>query len=360
MILLAAVAAATLALTAPAPSPTAPAATKSPSRIVADALSKLQAHLEVANRAMGADQAEALGSRLADDMVEFDMVASDNPPLLPGYTLATYQERLRSGAMLDASIVDQVLSGKYEPIGGVSGIAERLIKSTTDGTWQPFALYVPRSLKPDPTLVILLHGQPQTETNLLAPPYFQTLADSTNTIIAAPWGRGNYDFWGVASDDVYQTEDAVAKAYGIDAHRVYLAGYSMGGFSVFKIGPTHGNVWHAVLCIAGVILNSELPSVQKAWGYTPIYVVNGKLDESIPPQYGEMTADWLASVGIPTGFYQEPKGTHMVPTLMPSLRQAWQDMIAGVVRNTPNVQRGDPLTIPSSLGSSNLDKMPPR
>lgn len=355
MLLLAAVAAATLALTTAAPSAPVPPAAKSPSQIVADALIKLQAHLDVANRAMGEDQAEALGSRLADDMEAFD-----DPTMPQGYTQATYQDRLRNGAMLDASIVDQVLSGKYEPIGGVSGLAERLIKSTTDGTWQPFALYVPRSLKPDPTLVVLLHGQPQTETNLLAPPYFQTLADSTNSIVAAPWGRGNYDFYGVASDDVYQTADAVAKAYGIDPHRVYLAGYSMGGFSVFKIGPTHGAVWHAVLCISGSILNSETSSVFKVWRNTPIYVVNGKLDESIPPQYGEMTADWLAGVGIPTGFYQEPKGTHFVPTLMPSLKQAWQDMIAGVVRNTPNVQKGDPLSIPSSLGTSDLDKMPPR
>lgn len=355
MLLLAAVAAATLALTTAAPSAPVPPAAKSPSQIVADALIKLQAHLDVANRAMGEDQAEALGSRLADDMEAFD-----DPTMPQGYTQATYQDRLRNGAMLDASIVDQVLSGKYEPIGGVSGLAERLIKSTTDGTWQPLALYVPRSLKPDPTLVVLLHGQPQTETNLLAPPYFQTLADSTNSIVAAPWGRGNYDFYGVASDDVYQTADAVAKAYGIDPHRVYLAGYSMGGFSVFKIGPTHGAVWHAVLCISGSILNSETSSVFKVWRNTPIYVVNGKLDESIPPQYGEMTADWLAGVGIPTGFYQEPKGTHFVPTLMPSLKQAWQDMIAGVVRNTPNVQKGDPLSIPSSLGTSDLDKMPPR
>jgi len=354
MILVAAVAAVNMALSSPAPSPTTMAGPKSPSQIAADALIKLQAHLDIANRAMGEDQAEALGSRLADDMETFD-----DPTILPGYTPASYQERLRNTALLDASIVDQVLAGKYEPLGGVSGLAERLIKSTTDGTWQPLALYVPRELKPDPTLVILLHGQPQTETNLLGPPYFRTLADSTNSIIAAPWGRGNYDFYGIASDDVYQTADEVAKAYNIDPHRVYLAGYSMGGFSVFKIGPTHGAVWHAVLCIAGSVLNSETASVMKAWKNTPIYVVNGKLDQSIPPMYGEMTAVWLAGNGVPTGFYQEPKGTHMIPTLMPSLTQAWHDMIAGIVRNTPDVsQNGEGL--PNSLGTPDLDRTPPR
>src|SRR5690242_18802045 len=65
MVLLAAFAAATLVVAAPEPSSTAPAP-KAPSQIVADALIRLQAHLDVAGHAMGEDQAEALGSRLAD------------------------------------------------------------------------------------------------------------------------------------------------------------------------------------------------------------------------------------------------------------------------------------------------------
>lgn len=352
---LAAALAIALAAPAPAPGPSAAASSQTPSRIAAGALIRLQAHLDVANRAMGEDQAEALGSRLADDLDAFN-----DPTIIPGYTQAAYEERLRSVALLDASIVDQVLSGTFEPLGGVRGLAERLIKSTTDGTRQPVAIYVPAQLKPDPTLVVLLHGQPQTETNLLGAPYFQTLADATNSIIAAPWGRGNYDFYGVASDDVYQTADDVAAAYGIDRKRIYLAGYSMGGFSVFKIGPTHGEEWHAVLCIAGSVLNSEAPSVLRAWKNTPIYVVNGKQDQSIPPMYGEMTAVWLAGSGIPTSFYQEPDGTHFIPTLMPSLTKAWKDMIAGVVRNTPAVSQDGEDQLPGALGSPDLDKRPPR
>ena len=351
---LAALLALTVSSATPAAAASAPAASREPSQIAADALIRLQSHLGVADKAMGEDQAEALGSRLADDLDAFN-----DPTIIQGYTKAAYEERLRSVATLDASIVDQVLSGTPLPLAGVRGLAERLLKSTVDGTWQPVAIYVPSQLKPDPTLVVLLHGQPQTETNLLGAPYFQTLADSTNSIVAAPWGRGHYDFFGVASDDVYQTADDVAAAYGIDRHRIYLAGYSMGGFSVFKIGPTHGDEWHAVLCIAGSVLNSEAASVLKAWKNTPIYVVNGKLDQSIPPMYGEMTAIWLAGSGIPTGFYQEPKGTHFIPTLMPSLTQAWRDMIAGVVRNTPAVSQDGQDSLPGSLVTPGLDKMPP-
>ena len=334
---------------------TAGAAPKTATQIVADALIRLQAHIDVANRAMGEDQAEALGSRLADDLEAFD-----DPTPLAGYTKESYAERLRNAAQMDASIVDQVVAGTYEPLSGVTGLGERLVKSDADGTWQPVGIYVPRALKPNPSLVVLLHGNPQAESQLLAPPDFQMLADSTNTIIAAPWGRGNYDFYGVATDDVYQTAAEVAKAYAIEPHRVFLAGYSMGGFSVFKIGPAHGEVWHAVLCISGSILNSETSAVVRAWKYTPIYVVNGKLDDQIPPKYGEQTADWLAGQGVPTGFYQEPSGTHMIPTLMPALTRAWQDMIAGVVRNSPAVAQDANEGLPGSLNDPDLSiKKPP-
>ena len=315
-----------------------------PSKVAADALVSLQAHMDVANRAMGEDGALALGQRLADDLENLD---GPVPP--PGFSQADFDERLARVAELDASIVKQVLSGKREPLGGARGLVERLMSSRTDGTLQPVALYVPTPLGPHPSLVVLLHGRPQTETEILGEPYFRRLADASDSIIVAPWGRNNYDFFGAAADDVYQAADEVAAAYGVDAKRVFLAGYSMGGFSVFRVGPKNGSRWAAVMSISGAIVNSETASVSKAFRNTPIYVVNGKLDQSIPPQYGLFTAQYLASVGIPTGFYQEPKGTHMIPTLMPALSAAWGDMLKGVVRNPPSAIASESLSLPQML-----------
>ena len=318
--------------------------TDAPSKIVANALIALQTHIDIANRAMGEDGALSLGRRLADDLENFD--AATQPPA--GYTQGDWNDRLSNVGGLDASIVAQVLANRREPLATARGLAERLVVSRVDGTWQPIALYVPQQLGEHPSLVVLLHGRPQTESEILGGPYFRSLADATDTIIATPWGRGNYDFFGPATDDVYQTADEVADAFKIETKRVFLAGYSMGGFSVFKVGPAHASRWAAVLCISGAIVNSETASVVKAFRNTPMYVVNGKLDDSIPPQYGQFTAQYLASEGIPTGFYQEPKGTHMIPTLMPSLRAAWNDMIAGRVRNTP-VAATQGVTLPSML-----------
>lgn len=317
-----------------------------PSKIVADALINLQAHLAVANKAMGEDGALSLGQRLADDFENFD-----DPTMPAGFTQAAWTERLTNVTTLDTSIVTQVLSGKLEPLNTARGLAERIIVSRVDKTLQPIALYVPTTLRPNPSLVVLLHGRPQTETEILGAPYFRSLADEANSIVVAPWGRGNYNFFGAATDDVYQTADEVAAAFNVDQHRVFLAGYSMGGFSVFKVGPEHGSRWAAVLCISGSIVNSETASVVKSWRNTKIYVVNGRLDTEIPPQYGLFTSQYLASMGIPTGFYQEPKGTHFIPTLMPALTDAWNDMLKGVVRNMPSMTQSS-FSLPQMYSGS--------
>ena len=138
-------------------------------------------------------------------------------------------------------------------------------------------------------------------------------------------------------------------AFSIDPQRVYLVGYSMGGFTVFKIGPEHAERWTAVMCIAGSVLNSEATSVRQGFAHTRMYVVNGARDEAIPPKYGEMTADWLAGVGIPTGFYQQRDGTHFVSTLMPVISRAWREMLGGFIGQDVRPNATDQANFPSII-----------
>jgi pimeloyl-ACP methyl ester carboxylesterase len=277
-------------------------------------------------RRMGLDEAADLEQRIDNDIG--DLLSGALPDTA---SAADWTTRLDGTAALDSSLVAQVVAGRSQPLAGSRGLVERLVLTRTDHTLQPFALYVPSSAGPHPSLVILLHGNPQTETQLMSWPYFRELADSTGTIVAAPFGRGIYDFAPPADDEVYQVTDEVASAFGVDPHRIYLAGYSMGGFSVFKIGPEHPAVWAAVMCIAGSVLNSEAQAVRDGWSRTRMYIVNGSKDVNIPAIYGTQTAQWLAGVGIPTGFYQQPNGTHYLSTLVPVLTRAWREMLGGYI-----------------------------
>lgn len=290
------------------------------------ARAQLVAHYDDIVRRMGLQQAANLEERLDDDLGGY--LSGDTPSNL---SQADWIERLNGLAALDSSIVMQVIAGKPEPVTGSHGLVERLILARSDKTLEPFALYVPSSLPPNPSLAILLHGQPQTESEILVGPYFRTLADSTGTIVAAPYGRGIYDYAPPADDEIYQITQTVASAFAVDPHRVYLVGYSMGGFSVFKVGPEHPTQWAAVMCIAGSVLNSESGAVRLGFAHTRMYIVNGAKDENIPSQYGVQTAQWLAGVGIPTGLYQEPNGNHYIFSFMPTLSRAWHEMLGGFI-----------------------------
>lgn len=289
------------------------------------ARANLEAHYAAVAGRMGDSETANLVERIDEDI---DGYSQDPPSYL---SEPDWIARLDALAALDASLVSQVVSGKPEPIAGAHGLVERVFTSTFDGTLQPFALYVPTSVGSDPTLVILLHGNPQTESEVLVTPYFRSLADSTGTIVAAPLARGVAGYAPPADKDVYQVASEVGAAFHIAKNRTYLVGYSNGGFSVFKVGPLHPDVWTAVMCVAGAIVDSEAGMVKSGWHNTRIYVVNGTDDEEIPPSLGLETAQWLSGVGIPTGFYQQPKGTHYLNTLMPALTSAWHDMMTGTI-----------------------------
>ncbi|HZY96128.1 MAG TPA: hypothetical protein VFE35_03405 [Candidatus Cybelea sp.] len=260
----------------------------------------------------------------------------DDPTVPQGYAAAQWSQTVHQTAGLDLSLASQLLAGSYRSMASIHGLGEALVRSSRDGTMQPAAVYVPSSYSashPAP-LIVLLHGHPQSETQLLAPPYIAALAEQTGTIVVAPWGRGYYDFRG-SVDDVYDALHAATQAFAIDPRKKFLAGYSMGGFSVFEVGPVHPNEWAAVMCIAGALLGSDSSRVAAFMRKTPFYVLTGSADDSIPTEYPTSTAAFLQSAGLDVSFYSQPGGIHRLVTLLPILTQAWNDMLHEIVRAPP-------------------------
>jgi acetyl esterase/lipase len=309
--------------------PAAPAGSESvaPSRTIVEAFQRYEASRATVEAELGADVAADVHRRLFDDL------ELEKTPAPEHYAPADWAETVGAVRALDLEAVDQLVAGAPAPLRAVRGLHEFLVPSHVDKTWQLVAVYVPPSAKPHRApLVIALHGNPQTESELLGQPFLRRLADRTGTIVVAPYGRGIYDYDEPAATDVYDLLDAVQTAFDADRGRTYLAGYSMGGFSIFKIGPRGGYRWAGALCISGAIVNSGVRPVSIAWKDMRLYVVTGALDTSIPTKYGEQTASFLAALGLPVSFYEEPAGTHALRTLTPSLERAWDDMHAGLTR----------------------------
>jgi pimeloyl-ACP methyl ester carboxylesterase len=284
-------------------------------------------------RVAGRDTTYDYFERLNEDLNQLD-----DPSVPKGYSADEWSATVANIGTLDVSLATQLLARSYQPMATIRGLGETFVRSSKDGTMQPVAVYVPRSYEASrhSPLVLLLHGRPQSETQLLAPPFVGQLAEATGTIVIAPWGRGYYNFR-ESADDVYDALHAAEGAFAIDERKQYLAGYSMGGFSVFEVAPIHPDDWAAVMCISGALLGSDAPRVLARMARTPFYVLTGSADDSIPTAYPTASAAFLENAGVDVSFYSESGGTHRLVTLLPILTQAWNDMAHGVVRAPPPV-----------------------
>ncbi|MFY9664870.1 MAG: hypothetical protein WAL67_04815 [Candidatus Cybelea sp.] len=280
-----------------------------------------------------------------------DAESLDDATVPEGYTAEQWAQTLQRTASLDLSLATQLIDRSYAAMASVRGLGEVFVRSSQDRTMQPVAVYVPSGYAPgNPTpLIVLLHGHPQSETQLLAPPYVARLAEANKSIVVAPWGRGYYDFRGSASD-VYDALDAATHAFTIDPRKRFLAGYSMGGFSVFEVAPLHPDDWSAVMSIAGALLGSDSSRLLALMPRTPFYVLTGSADDSIPTQYPTATAIFLHNEGLDVSFYSQPGGKHRLATLMPILTQAWNDMLHEIVRAPPAAV--GKITLPAAIPTS--------
>ena len=284
----------------------------------------------------------ALEQRLTDDR------ALLGEPIPDGYDAGDWNETLQTLVGLDVDLVDQ-LAGKPAAFGFEPGLREHILRSGNDGVFDAVATYVP----PEPKAVaFVLHGNPQTESNLLAQPFLRRLADETHTVLIAPYGRGSYDFRGPPTLDLYGLIGLVKATPKLGPLHFYLAGYSMGGFTAYMLGPGAPVRWDGVLDISGALVGSAASTVVKRWANTHIYVVHGQRDTSIPTQFAHDTVTYLFEAGLPVSYYEQPSAGHALRTLFPSLRQAWLDMHAGVVRSAEagRLARDGMRALPSGAG----------
>ena len=234
---------------------------------------------------------------------------------------------------LDLSLATQLMRRAYRPMGEIRGLGETLVRSSKDGTMQPVAVYVPASYSAanPANLVVFMHGSDQAESHLIAWPILTQLAERTNTIVLAPYGRGYYDFNGSESD-IYDALDAGLANFTIAPKHRYLAGYSMGGFSIFSVAPMRAGEWSAVLCVAGALVQHKAATVTATMGNIRFYIVTGAQDHVVPTLWPTVTATYLRDAGLRVSFYSQPDGTHDLRTLHAALPLAWEDMERGVLR----------------------------
>jgi predicted esterase len=166
---------------------------------------------------------------------------------------------------------------------------------------------------------VFLHGSGQDDRNELNRPW---LPD--DFILLAPNARGTSHWYNAdhAQDDIREAVADVMANYAVDRSRVVLAGFSMGGYGVYRTYKEKPATYRALAVFSGL---PRVPGTDAAapdflekepaalFSKTPIFIFHGGNDRNCPIELTRALVDRLRSASIAVQFeYEQDKG-HEAP-----------------------------------------------
>jgi len=169
-----------------------------------------------------------------------------------------------------------------------------------------YYLYVPTTYDPQRrwALIVICHGTNPFDSAARQIGDWAKLAEEKQFIVAAPTLRGvNGMFPPPARRQLeLQQQDErgilacvrhLEGAYNIAADRVFLVGWSGGGFAVLHTGLRHPDEFRALAVLQGNFHDEYLSAVARSIDpYQPVYVLYGSTDV-LTGRHGQRCVDWL-------------------------------------------------------------------
>jgi pimeloyl-ACP methyl ester carboxylesterase len=139
-----------------------------------------------------------------------------------------------------------------------TGLVIRGYRSQVDDSVQPYALVIPADWKPDGAvrrrLDVVLPGRGEKRTELAFIDEHEKKPGEivpAGAIVLHPYGRYCNATKFAGETDVLEAMEQVRAAYGIDANRIVVRGFSMGGASTWHLAVHHPDLWAAAAPGAG-------------------------------------------------------------------------------------------------------------
>ena len=154
-----------------------------------------------------------------------------------------------------------------------------------------------------------------------------------NFIIVFPQARPNTFWLGSMTNQALKALDQTVEEFNGDPKRLYLSGFSMGGYGTWTTAALHPNKFAALVPVAGGIIppfqipgfiKTTLPSevvtildspnpytaVAKRIGNKPVWIFHGSADESVPVTESRKISEALKKNGSKNVFYTEYENTN--------------------------------------------------
>lgn len=187
------------------------------------------------------------------------------------------------------------------------GVHHWAYRSQIDDSFQPYSLYVPQNYDASKTygLIVALHwytGDDLSSMSTLAMAKLQP----EDMIVVAPFGRGDMGYLSASEQDVLDVMAMTQERFHIDPDRVYLVGWSMGGFGTWRIGQHWAEKFAAIAPFDGWSGTDFLGNLRNV----ATLVVHGDADMTVPVTYDREAVKYLRESGYTVRYDELPGVNH--------------------------------------------------
>jgi len=265
-----------------------------------------------------------------------DKLKSDLEALKPYETAANI--RFATYDILD--IIESAEDGT-DILAEKTGTFRRAYLSEIDNTYQPYSVKIPKDFNRSKyyPLFVFLHGSGQDDRGALE-------ADWTrgDFIEIAPNGRGTSNCFttDLAQDDIREAIDDVIANYPIDTNRIILAGFSMGGYGVYRTFFEMPHRFRALAVFSGipdladkwlekgVHPNFLVPRYLAPFDGIDLFVFHGRQDRNAPFEDTDRLIRLLEMHGANVDFRVEDDKGHQFPG--PEITRDYYNWLTRVIR----------------------------
>lgn len=211
-----------------------------------------------------------------------------------------------------------------------------------DGQERKYAIYVPPQYNDDPAhkwpVLISLHGSGECgkdgikQTSVGLPRHISRHPKNFPFITVMPqahtlWFRG---------DDalaVWTILDAVLNEYRTDSDRIYITGFSMGGFATWELTMIRPDVFAAAVPICGVGNKTFVSNLRNL----PIWAFHGRLDPNVPVKGSREPIQELRRLGANPKYTEYPTLKHLSWDRSYSSKELWRWLLKQRREPSPRV-----------------------
>jgi predicted esterase len=218
----------------------------------------------------------------------------------------------------------QAAEGGDDAFARQRGFVRMAYRSELDGTFQPYVVRIPDDFDPKKKypLLVYLHGSASTERDIAG---VSTIPDGF--IALGPRGRGpsNWYSWDDAQADIAEAVRSVKRNFPIDADNVFLSGFSMGGYGVYRTFYEAPGTYRAIAIFSGTPrVTFDVPEGVEVIDFNqerfldrfkgmPVFVFHGKRDLNVSYEETEQFVARLERSGARVEFHAEEDKGHESP-----------------------------------------------